>query len=143
MPQGLALALAAGAERVSIYKLVDAEDDYVANPEPFGLIHADGSPRPAFTTARIAFEMLARAGQVTWSKRHAVSQVVVEKPDQLIRILWFCVPAAQVAEVPALAESATLVDMCGGTPRRWSQQMASTRFCCMLGSVSRQRATTA
>lgn len=64
MPQGLALALAAGAERVSIYKLVDAEDDYVANPEPFGLIHADGSPRPAFTTARIAFEMLARAGDL-------------------------------------------------------------------------------
>jgi hypothetical protein len=48
MPQVLASALAAGAERIAIYKLKDTADDRAANPEPFGLIRADGSRRPAY-----------------------------------------------------------------------------------------------
>ena len=59
MPQVLASALAAGAERVAIYKLKDTEDDRQANPEPFGLVRLSGSRRPAFTTYRVAVQYLS------------------------------------------------------------------------------------
>lgn len=113
MPQGIALALAAGVERVAVYKLIDTPGDTLANPEPFGLVRADGSPRPAFSTARVAFQELAGAERVTWNERHVVAQVVVEQPGRVTRLLWVRVLEAQVVELPALAASATLVDMWG------------------------------
>ncbi len=115
MPQALPLALAAGAERVGIYKLIDTSGDYAANPEPFGLVRADDSPRPAFRTAQIAMETLAGANQLWWNEQHVVSQVIVEKPGQVIRILWSRVPQAQVITVPALSTFAMLMDMWGNT----------------------------
>lgn len=113
MPQGLALALAAGADRVAIYKLIDTPGDVVANPEPFGLVRADHTPRPAFKTAQVAIDLLSAADRLTWNERHIVSQVVVEKSDQIVRLLWSRVPVAQSVEIPALAGSAELVDMWG------------------------------
>ncbi|HPV07765.1 MAG TPA: hypothetical protein PLD57_11875 [Aggregatilineales bacterium] len=113
MPQALALALAAGAERVAIYKLVDTPGDITANPEPFGLVREDGSHRPAFTTARVAMRALADAGVVTWSERGEVSQVVTGGPGKVTRILWNRVPEAQIARIPALASSAVMMDMWG------------------------------
>lgn len=113
MPQGLALALAGGAERVGIYKLVDTPDDLEANPEPFGLVRADGSTRPAYLTTQVAIRQLAGAERVTWSDRHIVSQVVVEKPGQVIRLFWSRIPSAQTISVPALGREAHLVDMWG------------------------------
>jgi hypothetical protein len=57
--------------------------------------------------------MLSAAERLTWSERHIVSQVVVEKDDQVVRLLWSRVPVAQSVEIPALAPSADLVDMWG------------------------------
>lgn len=113
MPQALLLALAAGAERVAIYKLVDTPSDVSANPEPFGLVRGDGSRRPAFATARVAMLALAGAESVTWSERGEVAQVVAEAQGQVTRILWSRVPEARIARVPALAASAVLMDMWG------------------------------
>jgi hypothetical protein len=113
MPQGLALALAAGAERVGIYKLIDTPGDHVANPEPFGLLREDSSPRPAYTTAQVAIEQLADASNAVWTDRHLVAQVVIEKPGQFTRLLWARVPFPQTVQVPAYAGSALLIDMWG------------------------------
>lgn len=112
-PQVLALALAADAERIGIYKMIDTEGDIAANPEPFGLIRADGSPRPAFSTARVAASLLDGAQRITWNEQGLVAQVVVERPGEVVRILWARVPEPQVATIPALADAATLVDMWG------------------------------
>ena len=113
MPQVLSLALAAGVAGVGIYKLIDTPGDYAANPEPFGLVRGDDSPRPAYRTAQVAIEQLAGAGRVEWTDRDVVAQVVVEKPDQLMRVLWSRVPAAQEVRVPATSSIATLIDMWG------------------------------
>ncbi|MFN2189716.1 MAG: hypothetical protein ACK2T3_13205, partial [Candidatus Promineifilaceae bacterium] len=61
IPQALASAMAAGAERIAVYKLRDNEDDRLANPEPFGLIRADGFRRPAFDTYQVAIRQLSGA----------------------------------------------------------------------------------
>jgi hypothetical protein len=113
IPQALSLALAAGVERVGIYKLIDTPGDYAANPEPFGLVRADLSPRPAFTTTQVALEQLADAQTVTWLDRGMVAQVVVEKPDEVLRLLWSRLPYAQAVQVPALFDRAVLTDMWG------------------------------
>jgi hypothetical protein len=113
MPQGLSLALAGGAERVGIYKLIDTPGDYAANPEPFGLLRGDDSPRPAYRTAQVAIAQLAGAEQVTWTEQHVVAQVVIEKPGQVTRLLWSRVPFAQTVRAPALDKRATLMDMWG------------------------------
>ncbi|GAB4469715.1 MAG: hypothetical protein Kow00124_05150 [Anaerolineae bacterium] len=113
MPQALALALAGGAERIGVYKLIDTPGDLLANPEPFGLLREDGSPRPAYLTTTVAFEQLAGAISVEWVDRGPAAQVVIEKPGQVVRLVWSRLPAAQTVRLPALASSAQVLDMWG------------------------------
>jgi hypothetical protein len=113
MPQALSLALAAGAERIAVFKLLDTPGDHLANPEPFGLVRADGSPRPVFQTTQTAFDLLSDVDRVEWNERGEVAQVVAVGQGEVIRVLWSRLPRAFVAEVPALADRATLVDMWG------------------------------
>ncbi|MGD8584356.1 MAG: hypothetical protein PVJ75_03310 [Chloroflexota bacterium] len=113
MPQTLALALAAGAERVSVYKLKDTETDKVANPEPFGLVRQDGSERLAFATYRLAVGHLGGALGAERLRWDAVGQVRVDQEGQSTTVLFSRLPDWQRAEVMATADVATLVDMWG------------------------------
>jgi hypothetical protein len=113
MPQVFALALAAGAQRIAIYKLIDTPGDYAANPEPFGLIRMDGSRRPAFTTAQVAIDRLAGAQRASWVDRGAVSRVMVEGGDWATSVIWSRLPSPQEALVPAQSTQAVLYDMWG------------------------------
>ncbi len=113
MPQALALALAGGAERIGVYKLIDTPGDLLANPEPFGLLREDGSPRPAYLTTQVAFELLAGAVSAAWVDRGPVAQVVIDRPGQVVRLVWSRLPAAQTIRLPALAPSAQVLDMWG------------------------------
>jgi hypothetical protein len=113
LPQVLALALAAGAERASIYKLTDIETDLVANPEPFGLLRLDGSARPGFETTAVALGHLRGASEVRWVDRHAVARVVWRQGENRVTLVWSRLPAWLTARVPAQTERATLVDAFG------------------------------
>ncbi|MGF1507009.1 MAG: hypothetical protein ACFB51_18020 [Anaerolineae bacterium] len=114
-PQALALSRAAGADRVSIYKLIDTEGDIAANPEPFGLVRADGATRPAFRTTQVAVDRLADAHTLHWADRGPVAQVIAYTDTQVIRLLWSRLPVAQQVAVPARAHGAVHLDM-WGTP---------------------------
>ncbi len=113
MPQALALALAAGAERISVYKLKDTETDRAANPEPFGLVRLDGSERPAFATYRLAVDYLASALAAERERWDEIGQVRVDQDGQSTTVLFARLPAWQRAEVTATADQAILVDMWG------------------------------
>ena len=113
IPQAIAAALSAGAERVSVYKLKDTAGDRAANPEPFGLLRWDNSRRPAFDTYRVAIRLL---GGVTAAERErwdAVAQVRLAQDGRTTTVLFARLPAAQEAIVPATADTAELVDMWG------------------------------
>lgn len=113
MPQALASALAAGAERIAIYKLKDEEEDRAANPEPFGLLRMDGTPRPAYTSYKIALRAIKGS---TWAERerwNEVGQIRLDQSDQTTTLLFARLPAWQRAEVVATDETALLVDMWG------------------------------
>lgn len=113
VPQALASALAAGAERIALYKLRDVPGDEGANPEPFGLLRRDGSRRPAFTTYQVATRYLAGARSARRERWHGVGQIRLEQGDFSTTVLFARLPAPQQARIPAEAETAVLVDMWG------------------------------
>jgi hypothetical protein len=95
--------------------MIDTAGDVAANPEPFGLVRADGSYRPAFRTFQHAATMLAGATRATRDRWDDVGQVTVEQPGGRTTVLFCRVPGPRVAQVPALGATATLVDMWGSS----------------------------
>ncbi len=111
--QAFAMGIAGGASRISVFKMIDTATDLVANPEPFGLVRADGSRRPAFDAYRVASTYMAgfQGGQL--EQRSAVSIVTISRTGGTTTVLWTRTPAPTTVQVPAHAASATLVDMWG------------------------------
>jgi hypothetical protein len=114
IPQALAVALAAGAQRVAVYKMQDTAEDVAANPEPFGLLRMDGSRRPAFNSYQVAIRYLAGMQGVKRERWDAVGQIWLDQGTHTTTVLFSRLPAAQVADVAATANTAVLVDMWGG-----------------------------
>lgn len=71
MGQAVAVALTMGVERVAIFKLIDTESDRAANPEPFGLVRADGVERAGFWAYRTVidlFDDIEGAERLRWDR---------------------------------------------------------------------------
>jgi hypothetical protein len=113
MPQMMAVALAAGAERIAVYKLKDTAGDVAANPEPFGLVRMNGSRRPAFTTYQVATQYLAGMRGARRERWDEVGQVRLDQGAYSTTVLFARLPAPQQAQVAATANTAVLVDMWG------------------------------
>lgn len=113
IPQALASTLAAGAQRIAIYKLKDTAGDVAANPEPFGLVRMDGSRRPAFDTYRIAVRYLAGMNSVSRERWNEVGQIRITQDSKTTTVLFARLPAPQQAQVVATAPTALLADMWG------------------------------
>lgn len=113
MPQMMASALAAGAQRIAVFKLKDTADDRAANPEPFGLISMNGRRRPAFTTYQVGMRYLAGMTGASRERWNEVGQIRIEQGEQTTTVLFARLPAPQQAQVTAAANTAVLVDMWG------------------------------
>ena len=113
IPQALASALAAGAQRIAIYKLQDTPGDEAANPEPFGLLRMDGSRRPAFNSYQVAIRYLAGMQGVKRERWDHVGQIRLNQGDYSTTVLFSRLPAPQTAEIEATANTAVLVDQWG------------------------------
>jgi len=111
--QAMALGIAAGAERIAVYKMADTERDLAANPEPFGLIRLDGTYRPAFTAYQVAATYLSGFRSGEWVRRDEVSVVVVDRGRQVTTVAWSRTPASQTVLTPARATQALRVNMWG------------------------------
>jgi hypothetical protein len=136
--QAFALARAAGAERMSIYKFVD-EAKEGAN-ELYGLVRNDGSARPAFTAYQTAVRYLSSPISVsyTWegasdpptedqitqllnSNAHksqwlwpaAINRVTLERGNERVSVVWNATGRPATARVPAIARSAQVIDKFG------------------------------
>ncbi len=115
--QVFAVGIAAGAERIAVYKLADTPGDKAANPEPFGLVRMDGSQRPAFKAFQVAATYLAGFRSATLDRRDEVAQVTVDRGDQTTTVLWSRVPSPQKVTLGARAGSALVVDTRTGSAR--------------------------
>ncbi len=115
IPQALAAAMAAGAERIAIFKLQDTESDKFANPEPFGLLRRDGSRRPAFYAYRTASNLLANGETAVRERWDAVGQIRIDQPslEQSTTVLFSRLPITQTAKITATTDRAYLRDLHG------------------------------
>ena len=113
--QSMAMALAAGANRVAIYKMADVPADRAANPEPFGLVRQDGSRRPAFSAFQVGSSYLAGFTEASLTERNNLYTIVTVKRGEggWTTVAWTRQPSPQKISVPAHANKATLIDWNG------------------------------
>ena len=110
--QEFALGLAAGAERIAVYKWID-EPPRPPGFEPYGLLRTGGEPRPAFYAFRVITRHYAGTTDALYLEHPDVHQVILERGELTTRVFWARPPRRLVVLVPALADSALLVDQAG------------------------------
>jgi hypothetical protein len=114
MIQVHAMAFAAGAERVQVYKLLNSTE-HPEDVQPFGLIRGDNSRRPAFDSYRVATTYLSGFEDVNLFQQGDVNVVVFDRPDDTVTVLWNVAPTARYVTVNAITDRAILVDEAGRT----------------------------
>jgi hypothetical protein len=113
IPQAFALGFYAGAARMGIYKLVDV--NMAPGDESWGLIRPyDFSRRPAYYSYQNTIKYLSG---FTYPVRREMGGnyfiVSFNRPQGVTRVMWARYGTAVSLRVPALAESAQLVDVMG------------------------------
>ena len=111
--QALSLGIAAGAERIAVYKMADTETDSAADPEPFGLVQMDGSRRPAFKAYQVAATHLAGFRSGTWERRDDISVVTIDRGERTTTVAWARIAEPRTAMIPARTTRALLADVWG------------------------------
>jgi hypothetical protein len=85
--QASAMAMAAGVERIAVYKLFDA--NFVAGETiPFGLIRADNSRRPAFEAYRYAIKTFALTETVSAGRSANARLMVLSQAERTVFVMW-------------------------------------------------------
>lgn len=106
--QAVTLGIVGGAERVAVYRMVDGMGE-----APYGLIGADGVPRPAFAAGRVATTYLGGFRSARWERRDDVSVVVVDRGAQVTTVAWARTPVTQTLMVSARTTRALRVNARG------------------------------
>ena len=136
--EAFALARAAGADRMSIYKLTDEATEGAS--ELYGLVRNDGTVRPAFNAYQTAVRYLSHpmtavytwegasdpptdaqmtqllqsnANRTQWIWPAAVNRVTLERGTDRVTVVWNASPKLVTAHIPAVAKSAQVVDKFG------------------------------
>jgi hypothetical protein len=107
--QQFSLAFASGASRVQVYKLRNSAD-HPESIEPFGLLRADDSPRPAFAAFKTATTYLNGWTAAHLERQGDVTAVTFARGDQTTTVVWTGSTAPRAVAVQAIAPQATLVD---------------------------------
>lgn len=112
--QEFALAFAAGADRVSLYKLRNSAD-HPESIEPYGLLRADDSRRPAFYAYQVVTRYLRDFRAVQWQHLGDVYVVTFDRGGTTTTVLWTTNRVTTSFTINAIAPQATLVDEQGNT----------------------------
>lgn len=112
--QAFALGLAGGAEGISVYKMADKPKPPGAL-EPYGLLRADDSLRPAFFAYQTAVKYFAGARSAElvrdapfWDR--PVDYVTIDRGERTTTAFWNWGPEERVINIPAIAPQALLVN---------------------------------
>ncbi len=111
--QTAGLGLAAGAERIAVYKLYDQA--LPPGGESFGILSpADQSPRPAYSTWQTVIEYLNGVEQARRASTPRVDAVHMQHTDgHQTAMLWARTAEAAQVEVEATGDKALLIDQYG------------------------------
>jgi hypothetical protein len=109
-----AVAFAAGAERVQVYKLFNSSV-HPEDVQPFGLLRGDKSRRPAFIAYQLVTTYLAGFREVHHFQQGDVYMVVFERPEDTVSVLWNIARTPRYLTVNAITDQALLVNEIGQT----------------------------
>jgi hypothetical protein len=109
--QAFAMAFAAGAERVEVYKMYDEARLY--SGEPYGLLRHDFSRRPALRAFDTMTDHFAGFTTATLQRAGPVNAVRLERPADTTTVLWNRSDRALLVWVPATSANAWLIDAMG------------------------------
>jgi hypothetical protein len=85
--QASAIALAEGVDRMAVYKLYD--DNFTAGvSEPWGLVRADGSLRPAYDAYRQMIGSLTGAQNIQRFSSNGATLVAASFPEHTVYMMW-------------------------------------------------------
>jgi hypothetical protein len=108
--RAFAMGLAAGVERMSIYKMVDGAVD---QKMPWGLMRNDGTLRPEYVGYQVAAAHFANPGTITYANSGGVDIVSFDRGDSRTWMLVNTAPTPTTANIPWLAPTATLTTKMG------------------------------
>jgi hypothetical protein len=120
--QAIALARAAGYQRIGWYTMLD-HDASSGIVDRWGLLRADGSPRPAYSAFAAANQFLSRSdvsvrlapyGTAT-ADGWPLTRIVLDDPLQhtRVQVLWRTSDGPSTVDVQASGDSARLIDTLG------------------------------
>lgn len=124
--QALAYALAAGVERVAVFKMLD-DSPLLKNVEQgFGLVHADTdhSVRPIFRTYAMLRREMTSTTRAQLVDEGSIQRVYLEQPDagRRMTVIWNMSPEPSQTTISALGPTAQLMDRFGAiTPTEVDQ----------------------
>ncbi len=111
--QAISLGFAAGAERISVYKLVDIH--LPPGGESFGILRPDLSRRPAFEAYAKTIELLSGFQDVYLQEDEEFFVVTFYRSGQVVRVLWSRNDKANTVALPAINQRAQLHAPTGGS----------------------------
>lgn len=111
--QSAALALAAGVERVAVYKLYDQA--LPEGAESFGILSPpDATPRPAFAAWQTVVDLFSRTESARLARTETADIVhLIHQNRQQIIAAWARTGEATRIDITATAEKAYLIDVYG------------------------------
>jgi len=113
MVQALSLGFAAGAERISAYKLVDI--NLPPGGESFGLVRPDLSRRPVYDAYNLSTTYLHGFLEANVAKTPEYFLVSFKRPTGITHVAWARTAVAVDVQIPATMEEARFVDLQGQT----------------------------
>ncbi|HUZ77835.1 MAG TPA: hypothetical protein VMV93_09675, partial [Chloroflexota bacterium] len=105
--QAYALGLAAGVQRIEVYKMKDGDND-VVNGQALVRDLPALQPRPEYVSYQVAATYFSHATSVNWFRQGQVEEVVFARGDQRVTALWndsFAPVRAQVQSSGGIAEA--------------------------------------
>jgi hypothetical protein len=87
MIQATAIALAAGAERIAVYKLFDSNFE-VGVDEPFGLVRFDNTHRPAYEAYQYAIDTFTNTQSAIAGRSQNGRVSILEQDNRTVYVMW-------------------------------------------------------
>jgi len=106
--QSITYALAAGAQRVLVYR---ASDD--ATGKGWGLLDSQGTQRPSYLAFEVAADSLDDSGPIVYAPDSHVERFTFYEPGRRVTVLWSHGIADQHVTLPAAGPQASLMDWQG------------------------------
>src|SRR5207237_10807755 len=85
--QGLAMGMAAGVERMEVYKMKDGDNDVVNGQALVGDVPGFRL-RPAYVSFQLAAQWFSNAKSASYFKKDDVEEVVFDRGSQRVTAIW-------------------------------------------------------